>query len=165
MKILAIDPGPKLSAFVEIDTGTCIPMECGKWQNVLLRELLTQADDYEMVVIEEIIARKWAGREVSDTAFEAGRLAQAAQGPFQLISRSKVRGHWAPGGNDSKVIHALIKRFQPVVYKMYEDEVIKKHGMFQIAKERWFKGFSEDIWQAYAVGTCYIDIMNHDICQ
>ena len=82
MILLAIDPGPLESAYCYVTSDTYNVLAKGKLENEEIRSIVRHGA-YDACVIEECIARKWAGREISDTAFESGRIALAT--PAQLI--------------------------------------------------------------------------------
>jgi hypothetical protein len=163
--ILAVDPGPEFSAYCVIRGGDLSVKDCAKVETEDLITQLTEGGLYHDVVLEECICRKWAGREVSDTAFVAGRMYQASEyigKRVTLVSRSKVRGHWGVK-NDSQIIHSMICRFEPDVFADYMSKRYTRGQMINRVKKTWFKGFKEDIWQAYALGVCFIDSNQHDI--
>jgi hypothetical protein len=161
LTILSIDPGPKESAYIRV-----LPnfkhIEKGKVNNeMLLNALRRNQFGQGITVIEELIAYDRCGREISDTAFQAGRMAEAAV-EYRLISRAKVRGHLCGrGGTDSKVITALIERFEPEIYNHWDENknLMSRAKMVNDAKQGFFHGFQEDIWQAYALGVTYIDLL------
>lgn len=160
MTILSIDPGPAESAYIRVFTNFK-HIEKGKVNNeILLNALRRNQFGQSITVIEELIAYNRCGREISDTAFQAGRLAEAA-GEYCLISRAKVRGHLCGrGGTDSKVITALIERFEPEIYNLWDENknTMSRAKMLNAAKEGFFHGFKEDIWQAYALGVTFVDL-------
>ena len=63
MKILAIDPGPTDSAYVIINDEDMKPVYLMKRPNEEVRDVIRNYK-YDWLVVEEVIARKWAGREV-----------------------------------------------------------------------------------------------------
>ncbi len=159
--ILAIDPGPQYSAFVTIAIDNCWPAEFGKLINEDIRAVVG-SPGYGHLVIEECVAYGKCGREITDTAFEAGRMVGATTTtPFTLLTRSRVRGHickpWK--GSDSKVIERLIYRFEYDIFAKWITGSLTRNKMILEAKEGWFSGFVADIWQAYALGVCYIDLI------
>lgn len=162
MIILAIDPGPKESAYCYVDSNGYKPLHTGKLFNEHLREIVEHGS-FDQLVIEECIARKWAGREISDTAFEAGRFAECAHrkrcNGFHLISRSMVRGHLTTEkrGGDAIMIQELILLFEPKFYFQWVHEEISRPKMIIEAKKGFFKGFKGDIWQAFALAVTFIN--------
>jgi len=156
---MAIDPGPKESAWIKINMSLEAlyrPEMLGYSTNRVVRNLL-KIEHYDRLVIEECIARKWAGRSISDTAFEAGRFAECSTAGFKLISRSAVRGHLSPRGNDSTIINKMVQNFEPELYDDMSFGRITRPKMLIEAKKRFFVGFHDDIWQAFALGVTYID--------
>ena len=90
MLILAIDPGPAESAWVLMENLKI--KECRKEINENVREgLFHDAWTHDVLAMEEVIGRKWAGREITDTAFWSGRLCEASASSFTLINRSNHR--------------------------------------------------------------------------
>ena len=173
MIILAIDPGPKASAYCYVESKGYKPKHIGKVLNSELRDIVRNGV-YEQLVIEECIARKWAGREISDTAFAAGRLAECSnvkpdiswklhrdfEDHFTLISRSKVRGHLTreKKGGDAIMIQELICLFEPKIFYQWRSGQITRPKMIIAAKKGFFKGFKGDIWQAFALAVTFINI-------
>lgn len=160
--VLAIDPGPTHSAWVLVDPVGYKPLAFAKNENTSVRRTVRSAD-YDHLVIEEAISRRYSGRSVSDTAFEAGRFAECSSitsGPyFHLVSRSKVRGHICKGrGNDSKVIEGLICMFEPKIYYGWQAKNVSRRVMINQSKKGFFKGFKADIWQAFALAVTFINI-------
>jgi len=160
LRILAIDPGPTESGFVVISDNEEI-IKCRKWKNHLVHTLM-DTSPLTHVVIEECICRKWAGREVSDSAFEAGRLYQHALDIVglpcvDLITRSKVRWHicGARQANDSIIISKLIERKCPVLHDTWTGS---RQKLLNAAKDEFFNGFSGDMWQAYALALTFLDL-------
>jgi len=151
--IIAIDPGPKESGMVVMpDEWTMVPETFGKLDNRELGDVLKgylKAD----IVIEKPVCRKWAGREVSDTAIITGWLAAQTYLPVYLLTRSKVRGHFkCTRGGDKAVKSVLIERFAPGV---------PNHGKGLKDSPGFFYGFVSDVWQAYALGVAYLDMWNN----
>lgn len=172
--LLAIDPGNKESAFCVIRPwsdryGPYAPERYDKLPNKELADrLLWEEIDYRDVVIEKAICRKWAGKEVSDTATWAGVFAGICKGVAHndfgnvyLISRSKVRWFICGGrkANDSIIIDRLINRFIPGLYQRLERKEITRNAMLDLAKKGFFRDFHSDIWQAYALGVTCIDLL------
>ena len=162
LRILAIDPGPKESGYVVISQ-TYHVINSAKIPNDILHALI---DDFLLTeaVLEEAVCRKWAGREVSDTAFQAGRfhyqLCDKLDGDVTLLNRSKVRWHitGVRKSNDSKVIDSIIKRFQPSAWAEDERGELSRPSMLKIARANNLRGFTKDVWQAYALAVTYLDL-------
>ena len=150
--IIAIDPGPKESGMVVIeDEFTMFPDVFGKLDNKELGEVITSQVKAD-IVIEKPVCRKWAGREVSDTAIVTGWLAGQTYLPVYLLTRSKVRGHFkCMRGGDKAVKSVLIERFAPGV---------RNYGKGIKGEAGFFYGFVSDVWQAYALGVAYLDMWN-----
>lgn len=112
-RVLAIDPGPKDSAFVLFDERI---LDHGHWGNEqLLRRLRAREFGTEPYVtaIEQIsMGGMVAGVEIFDTCFWAGRFAQASR-PFALVKRTTVKRHLCgkTNVNDKAVRAALFARF------------------------------------------------------
>jgi len=159
--VLAIDPGPRESAYVYVASGTYNVLDKGKFENEVVRKIILDGL-HDRCVIEECIARKWAGRDISDTAFEAGRFAECScvDSGFTLISRSKVRGHLTTEkrGGDGIMIQELIKKFEPDIYSNWKSGEISHAKMIIEAKKGFFNGFKGDVWQALALAVTFIDI-------
>lgn len=163
--IMAVDPGPRESAWIRINSDGYKPIDMAKSDNSVVRSRMYRMSYdhlvYDHLVIEECIARKYSGRDITDTAFEAGRIAQASLfDAFTLISRSKVRGHTTKSnkGKDSTIIEALIQLFEPELYIRWHKKEISRPKMLIEAKKGFFKGFHSDIWQAFALGYTFINI-------
>ena len=162
MILLAIDPGPLESAYCYVTSDTYNVLAKGKLENEEIRSIVRHGA-YDACVIEECIARKWAGREISDTAFESGRIAECANrtrcNGFTLISRSKVRGHITKEtrGGDAIMIQELICLFEPKIFYQWRSGQITRPKMIIEAKKGFFNGFKGDIWQAFALAVTFIN--------
>jgi hypothetical protein len=168
MRILSIDPGPAESAWVSfqdiVNPSKFRILGCAKEENDKVRQALLHDEfEHDILVMEEIVGRKWSGREVTDTAFWSGRLCEASQASFSLINRSKVRWHigQVKSATDSTVTMKLIERFCPTIYKQFIDKKISRHQMFVDAKTEYFYQFKDDIWQAFAAGVAWYDTNVH----
>lgn len=158
-QILAVDPGPVQSAFAFMDKDFN-PLKVEKSENNLIRNAILLFE-YDALVIEEAVGRKWSGKEVSETAFQAGTMAAISNAPVYLITASKRRWHICreKKSNDSTVITSLIRRFAPEAYKAWIDEEITRNTMIDRSKDLFFKDFIGDIWQAYALGVTFLDLI------
>lgn len=171
MRILAIDPGNVESAWVSFErvkrsiNGTIFRiLGCAKEMNDTVLEGLKHDEfGHNILVMEEIIGRKWSGREVSETAFWSGRLCEASQADFALVNRSKIRWHI---GQERKTTDAtttmkLIERFCPEIYSDFESGTLTRLKAINAAREKYFKQFKGDIWQAFAAGVTWYDLNVH----
>ena len=143
MIFVGIDPGTTKSAYVVTDHYE--PMYCAKVDNEKMRDLLINANIVEgrsaRLIIEVPICRKWAGREVSDTAIWAGIFLSSwpdFHGAYRdMLTRQAVRMHTVgKKATDAKIIAYLKERFTAP-------------GIFD--------AFKADIWQAYALVVTFID--------
>lgn len=157
-KILAIDPGPKESAWVLMQDLEI--HSCNKELNEsIIKALWHDTWGQDIIALEYVVAYGRSGREVSDTAFESGRLVQSASSSYKGITRSKVRGHLCGrGGSDSKIITTLIERFCHDIYQKWVNKQLSRQKMINAARDEYFKEFTADIWQAYALGVTYYDL-------
>ena len=117
-KLLAIDPGNKLSGYAVIDIATFRPLMVGKVENKKMREILVN-ETYDEVVIE-MIARYGmpVGKTVFDTCVWIGRFAECANKrakEWQLLYRKDVKMNicGTTKAKDGNIIQALIDRFAP----------------------------------------------------
>lgn len=132
-KIYAIDPGPKLSHFVEYDL-TYGSMSGISNKSEFIVQKVRNLSVMDVLAIEKPICRRHSGAEVSDTAIMAGTFVGAFGGRAMLISRQKVLGVLCSGrGNDSTVRKAVID----ILYPQYS-----RGDTGPLA------GITEDLWQA-----------------
>ena len=114
MRVLAIDPGTKDSAFVLFDGQQVL--DHGQWGNEQLLQRLRRREfgtDTYTTVIEQVQGfGKPVGSEVFETVFWSGRFAQASR-PFDRIGRKAVKRHLCgtTTANDAAVRAALFARF------------------------------------------------------
>lgn len=148
--ILAIDPGPKESAYVFIKKHNLMPGNFGKCANEELLKIINKLYKPEYVAIEMVASYGMAvGKDVFETCVWIGKFEQALRnnsvGNIQYIYRKdeKMNLCGSMKAKDSNIRQALIDRFGVVGTK-------KAPG--------WFYGFKADIWQAYAVGVTYYDL-------
>jgi len=152
--ILAIDPGPKESAYALLDRDLSI-REHGKVDNeemllVIEASLFCKAAKY--FVIEMVASYGMAvGADVFETVFWTGRFWQAANIEHRYrIYRKDVKLNLCldSRAKDSNIRQALIDRFGPIGTK-------KNPG--------WFYGVSKDVWSAIALGVTFADLyLNKD---
>lgn len=148
MRILAIDPGPSESAWVEYDDYFENPVqEFGKWPNDKVLSLCC-TDDYDEVVIEMIASYGMAvGKEVFETCVWIGRFMQMFPGYTVRITRNEIKNHLCHSSkaNDSNIRQAIIDRFG---------------GQSAIGLKKSpgpLYGISKDVWAALAVALTWAD--------
>lgn len=156
MRVIAIDPGNKESAFCVMETDSLKPLEVGKVQNEQLRDyLLKKTLQTDRAAIEMVASYGMpVGEEVFDTVRWIGRyeelLIQKLLHPPALVKRMEEKMHicHTSRAKDTNIRHALIDRFADHDFK---------NGRGTKANPDFFYGFKADIWTAYAVGLTYIE--------
>jgi hypothetical protein len=153
--ILAIDPGPKQSAWVRIsDTG--FPVEHGKEVNEALRDRLAGLVVGCPLALEMIASYGMpVGAEVFETCVWIGRFAEAypwrrEEVNFILRRDVKLAICKSPKANDASIRCALIDRFGPG-----RDLAIGKKN-----SPGPLYGFKADAWAALAVACTLHDFRN-----
>lgn len=141
MRIMAIDPGPVQSAYVEI--GESLLLRFGIVPNEQILDLIDSD-----IVIEKIASYGMAvGAEVFETVFWSGRFAERAETighDFFRLERLKVKLHLchAPNAKDKNIRQALIDR----------------HGGIQATKKGGaLYGVSKDVWAALGVAVTFLE--------
>lgn len=155
--VIAIDPGPKESGLCVIEEDTYKPILREKVVNEQLIERVKCALGISKVVIEMVAhygTGMPAGSEVYDTCVWIGRYTEqfAVRGiSTYAMKRGEVKMHLCGcmRANDTTIRHALVDRFAPGT---------KNFGKGTKRDPGWFYGFSEDMWQAYALGITFIDL-------
>ncbi|MCL2220988.1 MAG: hypothetical protein FWC20_01795 [Oscillospiraceae bacterium] len=158
MRVIAIDPGNKESAYCIMCAETFEPLDFGKVENHMLRHYirdLWQFDEIDCVAIENLQSYgNLIGRDVLDTAQWIGRLYECFTRKtirdLQLIYRMAVKVHICQDSRakDTNVRRALIDRF--ALHDLKNGKGTKKN-------RDWFYGFKADCWAAYALGVTYIE--------
>lgn len=147
--ILAIDPGNIESAYCLIHGESYKPIKFGKVKN---DDIFLAIEEARSPVVIEMISSYGmpVGQTVFDTCVWIGRFIEASNTDVSLIYRMTVKTNICNSAKakDSNVRQALIDRFGVVGTK-------KEPG--------WFYGFKADIWQAYALGVTYLDLLNERI--
>lgn len=145
MKILAIDPGTKKSAYVIWDGKHILDMGI-KFNNQFIVAL------YQMppgnLVVEQVRSYGMAiGATTLDTVFWSGRFCEAWRGDWSLMPRMDVKMHLCHNSraNDSNIRQALIDRFEPTLKPRQRPKTI-------------LKGVSKDIWAAVALAVTWWDL-------
>lgn len=153
MKLMAIDPGNRMSAYVLLDTDTRNILAKGKVDNETMRNHL-MVMFYEAVVIEQIAAMGMAvGAEVFETCVWSGRFIECAVRrsiPWHRLKRTEIKIHLCGSmrAKDGNIRQALIDRYGG------PDAIGRK------ANPGRLYGVSADIWSALAVGTVWADQHN-----
>jgi hypothetical protein len=152
-RVLAIDPGPIMSAYALIDGDTRRPVEFGKIDNHHLRHRLRQglvaiadAGAIEMVASYGMAV----GEEVFETCVWTGRFIEASGESLTPIKRLAVKLHHCHSARakDTNIVRALVDRFTPGA---------PNFGKGTKTDPGWFHGFSMDVWQAYALAVLVAD--------
>lgn len=137
--IIAVDPGPKESAYCVLDGDKII--EFGKVENMAMMDVLVvYSHAANLLAIEMIASYGMAvGKEVFETCVWIGRFIESFKGPYEYVYRREVKLHicQSPRANDSNIRHALIDRFG--------DPGTKK------APGKLY-GLKKDVWSAFAIG-------------
>lgn len=159
--ILAIDPGPTMSAFAIIDPETRAPQDFGKWLNEDLLESLRFMHFGERVdtaAIEMVSSYGMpVGAEVFDTCVWTGRFLQALNTTGEihtgLIVRRLVKLHHCHSARatDANIRQALVDRFAPGQ---------PNGGKGTKANPGVFHGIKADVWQAYALAVYIADLQD-----
>ena len=150
MKVLAIDPGNRQSAWCMIDGETLKPLSFGKEENKVVLDAV-QHLSYDSIVIERVASYGMAvGRDVFETCEWVGRFTQAARVPPDYVYRQEEKLHICGDSRakDTNIRRALIDRFA---------QHDLKNGKGTKKNPDWFYGFSADVWQAYAVAVTYVE--------
>jgi len=144
--ILAIDPGPTHSAFVDWNGSEISAM--GIPENQVLVDNINQFTDgiRGNLVIEQVASYGMpVGAEVFETVFWSGRFAQAFRGQFHRLPRIKIKQHLCHDSRakDGNIRQALIDRFGPPGTK-------RSPGLLY--------GVKKDIWAALALAVTWWDL-------
>jgi hypothetical protein len=155
MKILAIDPGNIESAYVVLDD-VLKPLEFAKESNITLIEKIYSGhfEGVTHIAIEMIASYGMSvGKTVFETCVWIGKFEEAlgnsnlSEAKHIYRRDEKMNLCHSVKAKDSNVIQALKDRFG--------DKGTKKNP-------GWFFGFAKDMWQAYAVGVTYADVLSGD---
>ena len=151
MRVLAIDPGNRQSAWCMIDGGTLKPLSFGKEENQVVLDAV-QHLSYDSIVIERVASYGMAvGRDVFETCEWVGRFTQAAlplRAHYVYRQEEKLHICGDSRAKDTNIRRALIDRFA---------QHDLKNGKGTKKNPDWFYGFSADVWQAYAVAVTYVE--------
>jgi len=145
MKVIAIDPGTKESAYVVWDGSKILDMGI-KFNMRLLMEL------YHMtagnLVVEQVRCYGMTiGASTLDTVFWSGRFCEGWPGDWSLMPRMDIKMHLCHDSRakDSNIRQALIDRFEPTLKPRQRPKTI-------------LKGVSKDLWSAVALAVTWWDI-------
>lgn len=166
--ILSIDPGNVASGWTLIDGDDLRPLYIGKQENELAYAAMVDAylelmerhsHQIDLYVGIEMIASYGmpVGAEVFDTCVWIGELKErlrnwSARKETRFIYRKseKIVLCHSPRANDATIKQALVDRFA---------RGLPNYGKGTKKAPGWFYGFRADIWQAYAVGVTYADLL------
>ena len=155
--ILAIDPGPALSAYVLYDEDAGAVRSFAKLSNCELLDRLRGMAESVMAI--EMIASYGmpVGREVFETCVWIGRFIQywgSREGHAELVYRAQVKRHLCNStrAKDGNVRQAVIDAFGGKVTALGNK---KQPGPLY--------GVSGDVWSALAVAITYADKERHSI--
>jgi hypothetical protein len=150
--ILAIDPGPTMSAWVEYRDGR--PVNFGKWNNYSVLEIVA-CSDAERMAVESIASYGMAvGAEVFETCVWSGRFIERwnvrwDESTIARVYRKDVKLHLcaSPRAKDTNVRQALIDRYGPG----------KELAIGRKASPGPLYGVTADVWAALAVAVTVAD--------
>ena len=147
MRILAIDPGPRKSAYVVWNTENQVIEEMEIYDNGELICIFACELFYDVLVIEKITLYQKVNNDVHDTIVWYGRFLEACDRNIgcHFIPRSEILKHFCPGvkgAGDSSVRAALIDR-------------LGKPGRKDNPGITY--GVKYDLWQALAVAIYWQD--------
>ncbi len=149
MQILAIDPGPIQSAWVEYVDGKVRAF--GLYDNLLLSGRIHCSSPSYHLAIEMIACYGMpVGKTVFDTCVWIGRFIERfGGGGYSLMYRREVKLHLCNSvrAKDSNIRQALIDRFGPTRQKAIGTK--KNPGPLY--------GFKTDLWAALAVAVTFAD--------
>ena len=155
-KVIAIDPGPRVSAWLVIESGSEKLIDFGLTENeVLLHWLLTRERGRTRHLIVERIKSygNVIGDDVLETVFWSGRFTQAyGADNATLITRKEIVTHLCnrSTANDRNVRQALIDRFAKTGGG-------KNPSIGTKAQPGPLYGVTRDVWSALAGATTFLD--------
>ena len=153
--MLGIDPSNIDSAYCTINMETLEPIQFGKEDNYVFREMLRNRDvSFDCVAIEDLQNMGMpAGRSLFDTAKEIGRLTEILEEQgysIEYVYRKEEKLHicGSQKANDATIRRALIDRFCTWDFK---------HGKGTKDRPDFFRGFKADIWMAFCVAVVAVE--------
>lgn len=157
MRLLAIDPGNKETAFVLMDEQYTV-LDKGKVTNdQMIAYIWHNARSIDHVVVEMIASYGMAvGAEVFETCVMIGKIERTAEQKeieHSRVFRSEEKLCICKNSRakDSNIRAGLIERFA---------KFDKKRGTGTKTAPDHFYGVSKDMWAAFAVGVVYLDGIN-----
>lgn len=161
MRILAIDPGPEESGWVEYDSDFKQILESGIWNNddtISALRVQWQSAKYpqnpEVLVVEWIESFGMAvGVNIFKTVFWIGRFCEAwlswNKAPYRLIPRRKIKMHFCGNvrAKDTNIRQVLIDRFGPG----------KERAIGKKKTPGPLYGVKKDIWSALALAVYWAE--------
>lgn len=137
--IIAVDPGPKESAYCILQGENIIAF--GKVENMAMMDILVEYSSPQNLLAIEMIASYGmpVGAEVFETCVFIGRFIETFEGPYSYIYRKDVKMHICHSmkANDASIRQALIDRFGPPGTKKAQGKLY---------------GITADVWSALAIG-------------
>lgn len=147
-QLLAIDPGPKESAFVLFSEGRIAAHD-----KILNGDMLDFRRDFRSTCVIEMIGSMGmaVGAEVFETVFWIGRFFQVNPDTCERMSRGVVKMHLCGSmrAKDGNIRQALIDR--------YSDGSGAKSTIGTKKNPGPLYGFAGDQWQALALGVTYAE--------
>lgn len=153
MRVLAIDPGPTHSAWVEYDSESRAVLNHGKDPTGEVADMLRFRDDKTDVYVIEGIASygRPVGAETFETCYQIGRMLEILRSVrVELVERREVKAHLCDhqkGVTDAVIRQRLIDLFGPG----REKAVGKKKSPGPL------HGVKVDEWQALALAVTYAE--------
>jgi hypothetical protein len=151
MIILAIDPAPRDSGYVILNSNNIELIAFGKVSNEALSVIIKEGF-YDIIAMEMIgFMGMGVGKDVFETCVWIGRFLEMSGKPFQYIYRreEKINLCKSMKADDSAISKALVKRFAKFDFV---------RGKGNKKKHDYFYGFAGDMWSAFAVAITYIDL-------
>jgi len=156
---LAIDPGSTESGIVLMDKEytpvffDIIPNE--KVIPIIALEIGAKKPYTVIEMVAHYGTGMPAGKDVFETCIWIGRFVESLTQMGLVVTtlpRQTVKLHLCNSvrAKDKNVIQALVDRFSDTVHGKYGKGTKKDPG--------FFFGFRDDVWQAFALGTTYIDL-------
>ena len=146
-RILAIDPGPERSAFLQWSEGEIIAY--GIEDNLAVLNMVRgiSVSDEVYLAIEGISSYGMpVGKETFETCYYVGKCCEAFGGPSTIVLRRDIKLHFCQNSRakDANIRQALIDRFGVPGTK-------KRPGKLY--------GITKDIWSALAISVYFNDKM------